>query len=212
MKTIVLQAVRWEAPEETAWGLPVLSWRNAAVTSALTALTLVVAWWPGAADALQFDRSAIAAGEAWRNVTGHFTHWSNEHLAWDLLVFFGLGCLCEQFNRKQCVTVLAAAAGLIPLGLWFFASDFQTYRGLSGLDTALFAMLAAATMRTAFRERNWVLMTVIGMLLMCLVGKTVFEFAFGGAVFVQPAGFRPVPLAHIIGAAVGLLVGAVERR
>jgi len=207
MKNIVLQAVQLGTPEESKWNLPALSWRGGAVTTALTALTLVVALWPGAGEVLQFDRAAIASGELWRNFTGHFTHWSNEHLAWDLLVFFGLGCLCEQLNRMQFVAVLAAAAILIPLGLWLWASDFQTYRGLSGLDTALFAMLAAITLRSAFGERNWVLASMIGMLLVCLVGKTLFELVSGGTMFVQAADFRPVPLAHVIGAAVGLFLG-----
>src|SRR4051812_47610569 len=117
MNSIVIAAVAEETPEEAPWSLPALSWQGSTVTIVMTALTLVVALCPGVSEALQFDRTSVAGGQWWRIVTGHFAHWSNEHLAWDLLVFFGLGCLCERPDRQRFLASLIAAILLIPLGL-----------------------------------------------------------------------------------------------
>jgi hypothetical protein len=46
-------------------------------------------------EALQFDRTSLAAGEVWRLATEHVTHWNAEHLQWDLLMFIVLGGACE---------------------------------------------------------------------------------------------------------------------
>src|SRR3990172_6884652 len=51
---------------------------------------------PGLASSLQFDLSAIAAGEGWRIVTGHWTHVSLDHLLWDAAVFAALGFASER--------------------------------------------------------------------------------------------------------------------
>jgi len=210
----VIAAVAQETPEEALWGLPALSWRSSTATIALTALTLVIALWPEANDTLQFERTAIAAGQWWRIATGHFTHWSNEHLAWDLLVFFGLGCLCERPNRQRFLAAIIASILLIPLAICLITPNLDTYRGLSGLDTALFALLSVTTLRTAARERNWPLSVVIAGLLVGFVGKTAFELLVGGSVFVDASGggFQPVPLAHVIGAVIGSAATFIDRQ
>jgi rhomboid family GlyGly-CTERM serine protease len=212
MTAIVLEAVRHSAPEECNWILPAPSWRGGSATATLTVMTLVIALWQGASEALQFDRAAIEAGEPWRHVTSHFTHWNNEHLAWDLLVFFGLGCVCEKLNRQRFLAAVVVASVLIPFGLWILADNLPTYRGLSGLDTALFALLSAATLRAAFHERNWALVVVVTGLLLGLAGKTAFELVSGGTIFVRATEFQPVPLAHLIGAGVGAFVGMLKWR
>lgn len=214
LDSIVIAAISQETSEEAHWSLPALSWRGSTTTIALTVLTLFVALWPGVSDALQFDRTAIAAGQWWRIVTGHFTHWSNEHLAWDLLVFFGLGCLCERPDRQRFLAALTFATLLIPVGLCLITPDLQTYRGLSGLDTALFVLLSMTTLRTAFGERNWLLAVVIAGLLVGFVAKTASELVSGGSLFVDSAanGFQPVPLAHVIGAVIGIAVAVINWR
>jgi membrane associated rhomboid family serine protease len=49
--------------------------------------TLAVAVYlsPAATAVLEYDRAAVAAGEIWRLLTGHLTHWSFDHLFWDVL-------------------------------------------------------------------------------------------------------------------------------
>jgi hypothetical protein len=107
---------------------------------------------------------------------------------------------------------VVVASVLIPFGLWILADNLPTYRGLSGLDTALFALLSAATLRAAFHERNWALVVVVTGLLLGLAGKTAFELVSGGTIFVRATEFQPVPLAHLIGAGVGAFVGMLKWR
>jgi len=53
----------------------------------LAATAAVVFSWPGLAAHLQYDRAAIAAGEVWRLASGHWTHYSLDHVVWDALAF-----------------------------------------------------------------------------------------------------------------------------
>jgi len=146
--------------------------------------------------------------------TGHFAHWSNEHLAWDLPVFFVLAWLCESAGRRRFAAALVGSSLLIPSGLWTLLPDLNTYRGLSGLDTALFTLLAASALRGSCREQHSIWHFPIAALLACLVGKTVFELLTHDALFVgnSIAGFKTVPLAQIQGAAVGSAIGIVWPR
>ncbi|MFH1528704.1 MAG: rhombosortase [Bacteroidota bacterium] len=94
---------------------------------------------------LQYDRAAIASGELWRLVTCHWTHWSVDHLLWDAVVFGFLAVLCERDGRLRLVACLLVAATLIPIGLWWSHPQMLTYRGLSGIDSALFNCSNTAT-------------------------------------------------------------------
>ena len=60
---------------------------------------------------MQYDRSAIAAGEAWRLLTGHWTHWSLEHLFWSGGAFLLLAGLFRGSARRLlgCVALSALA-------------------------------------------------------------------------------------------------------
>ena len=53
------------------------------------------------------------------------------------------------------LATVAAAAFLIPLVLSIAEPQMSTYRGLSGIDSALFALLAALITRRAIMERDW---------------------------------------------------------
>jgi rhomboid family GlyGly-CTERM serine protease len=201
-------SARAETPEDFARSLPTLPWSRTGLTAGLAILCVALAVVPGANEWLQFDRSALAEGQWWRIFTGHFTHWSAEHLAWDLLVFVALGLICEPANRPRFVIGLLASSLLIPLTLWVLVPGLQTYRGLSGLDTALFTLLAASALQTSWREGRWRWFIPSAVLLLGLVTKIGFEILTDSTMFVDAssAGFQPVPLAHVIGALVGTLL------
>jgi rhomboid family GlyGly-CTERM serine protease len=184
------------------WSLP-----GCTFSLVLSCVTVGVALIPGAAEWLQFDRGAVAAGECWRIITGHFVHWNGDHLFWDLAVFALLGALCEGRNRWQIVAVLAIAGLLISAALWIFLPDCETYRGLSGIDSALFALVAANFLRDQWQEKRWGCVIAIAALFVGLIAKIIFELVTGTTLFVNSpaAGFEPLPLVHIVGAAVGLL-------
>ncbi|MDZ7618556.1 MAG: rhombosortase, partial [Patescibacteria group bacterium] len=121
MKSIVKAAWRARGGALGAASLVVL----AAVCSHLS---------PVAGEWLQFDRTAIAAGQLWRLATCHLTHWSVDHLFWDVATFACLAAICQSESRRATWICLAASAMAIPAAVWLFMPDMPTYRGLSGLD------------------------------------------------------------------------------
>jgi rhomboid family GlyGly-CTERM serine protease len=180
------------------------------VTLTLALAAVAIAVLPSAGEMLQFDRLAIAQGEFWRLATCHLAHWNFEHLKWDLLMFVGLGAVCECRNplRMRCCTAAAAAAVSLLVMLQFPQIAF--YRGLSGIDTALFMLLAIDLLCDAIRDRNWLLATATGGMLYGFAAKTLFEAATGRTIFVdqQTAGFLALVWDHVVAGAIGLLFAA----
>ena len=166
-----------------------------------------VAFLPAVAEVLQYDRAALNAGALWRVLTGHLTHWSRDHLAWDLLTFAVLASLAERNSRRRFLSCVLASSVLISAAVWLLRPDLTYYRGLSGIDTALFALVATTLFRNArlARDRPTMLIATTG--LAALAAKTLFELSTGSSVFVGAApDFEPLPLAHVVGGATGLLV------
>jgi rhomboid family GlyGly-CTERM serine protease len=175
----------------------------------LTAAALVTWLLPASVmNAMQYERAAIASGEVWRLVTCHWTHWTTQHFGWDAITFLFIGVACERRSRGQMLVTLLIAAVLIPLGVMLLQPGLRTYRGLSGLDSALFALLAAQMLFDSIRERRWIGVAAAGALAVGFVAKTCIEQVGGNAVFVDTSNavFVPVPLAHLIGAIAGTAV------
>ncbi len=171
---------------------------------------------PGWAERLQFDRVAMARGEIWRLVTCHWTHWSVRHLVWDLAVFVLLAVLCEARGRRAFLATVAASALLIPPVLWIALPDMETYRGLSGIDSALFVLAAILLLREEI-ERIGSLRSgpalAAGAALVAFLLKVGYESVSGTALFAGSEGlFVPVPLAHLVGGACGLWAGLLGLR
>jgi rhomboid family GlyGly-CTERM serine protease len=165
-------------------------------TISLTILTLAAALLPGSSLELQ------RGGAVWRIVTCHFTHFTYEQLAWDALVFLLLGLACARRDRGAFQATLLASVVIVPIAVLAFAPNVMTYRGLSGIDSALFALLLTMEWR-----RSWIVA-------LCAAGfamKVLFEMGTGATIFVSSgAAFTPVPVAHLAGAAVGWIV-AISR-
>ena len=180
-------------------------WADGLVAAFLLGLpALLPAVWPAVAHRLQYDRPRIGAGELWRIVTCHWTHWSLDHLVWDLGMLVLLAALCWRLGRGRTVAAVASAAVLIPAVLWFVSPQMRLYRGLSGLDAALFVLLAAGLLRRELAGGRWRSAVLPAGLLLGFAGKVVYEAVTGTTVFVDPgADFVPVPLAHLVGAVCG---------
>jgi membrane associated rhomboid family serine protease len=156
----------------------------------LTLLAVAAALLPGSMLELQ------RGGAAWRIVTCHFTHFTYEQLAWDALVFLSLGIACARRNRIAFRATLLASVLVVPFAVLMF-SNVTTYRGLSGLDSALFALLLMMESR-----RSWIVA-------LCAIGfamKLIFEMTTGTTLFVGSDAFVAVPVAHLAGAVVGVVV------
>jgi rhomboid family GlyGly-CTERM serine protease len=113
----------------------------------LSAPALLSAVVPGAAGWLAYERTAIATGELWRVVTCHWTHWSFDHLAWDLAAFGVLVLIGWRASARRLLLALALSVVLIPLAVWTVLPTMVGYRGLSGIDSALFTPLVSTTVR-----------------------------------------------------------------
>lgn len=176
----------------------------------LSGLALIVFLHPALEMWLQFDRLAIARGEIWRLVSGHWVHDGFDHLFWDVLAFVVLGVACEGRSRSRFLLCVAGATFAISLAVWFWLADMVTYRGLSGLDSALFALLFMEFTREGLRTGDLKQIAVPAACFGAFTLKTAFELTTGGTLFVNSfqSGTVAVPLAHIVGAAVGLAVGS----
>lgn len=182
--------------------------RTPYVSLLLTAVALGVHFSPTAQEWLEYDRSALAAGQWWRIVTCHLTHCSLDHLVWDVGALVVLGFLCEVDDRRRFVRCGGLTAVCIPAALWFLKPEVATYRGLSGIDSALFVLLAVSLLKESLAAGRtaWAAATI---LVLCgFLGKLGYELATSQTLFVRSAaaGMVPIPLAHLIGGLIGAAI------
>ena len=91
--------------------------------------------------------------------------------------------------------------------LWCWQPQFAVYRGLSGLDSAFFGLLAASLL-----TRGQTPATIVGSLALAgFAAKSVFELATSQTVFAAGVGYAPVPLAHLVGLVSGIVVALAAR-
>jgi rhomboid family GlyGly-CTERM serine protease len=158
---------------------------------------------------LLYDRSALAHHELWRLVTCHWVHLSSDHLFWSAATFFALGSLCEILDARKYYAAVGISAVAIPIAIWSGMPDLMVYAGLSGLDCALYSLLMVLFIRREIRSRSWIWVALYSLLLGGLVAKIVYETTTGLTIFVANthSDMTPVPLAHLVGACIGFLVG-----
>lgn len=189
------------SPQATRRPFPVVS-------SLLLGAAVLLFALPGVSGALAFDRMAVNAGQLWRLATAHLTHWTLDQLFWDGAVFLALGAICERRSRARTFACMATSAIAITGALWLLAPGLATYRGLSGIDSALFAMLAVWLGADARRDRDVRRLAIVLAATLAFSAKVTFECLTGTTLFVTSSGaMQPIPLAHVIGAAVGLILG-----
>ncbi len=159
---------------------------------------------------LQYDRVAVLKGEYWRVLTCQWTHWNASHLVWDALMLLVLGTLCERLCRANFLRCVVASAIAIPIAMALMLPQMPCFRGLSGLDSALFVLLAVQLIRTYWpADRPIAVVSAVALVGFAL--KTGYECLTGSTIFVQTdSAFTAVPLAHIVGGAMGLFIGIQE--
>ena len=90
------------------------------------------------------------------------------------------------------------------MALLLWVPELRVYRGLSGIDSALFTMALLGLLRKAHAEQSRVHVILFWSVGFAFLAKLVFELTTGTAVFVDSLAFRPVPLAHVVGGVVGV--------
>jgi len=156
---------------------------------------------------LRFDRSAVANGEYWRLVSGHFVHLGVSHLAWDaaglMLIWYLVG---QSFSRKQWLVVSLVAVIGIDLGFWFLEPNLTWYVGLSGL---VHGLLAAGVVGSLKSEGAYMWILGVG-----LIAKLAYEALVGPVPgSAESSGGTVIVAAHVYGAVAGAIAaGAIMIR
>jgi rhomboid family GlyGly-CTERM serine protease len=161
---------------------------------------------PCADEWLRFDREMIAAGQAWRLVSGHLVHLGWNHLLLNLagllLVWFLVG---SELNTRQWLLVLGTCFAAVSGGLWYLDADLQWYVGLSGVLHGL--LIAGLLQSLSTRSPETVAVTL------ALIAKLAYEQLQGPLPGSQDiAGGTIAVNAHLYGFFAGSLAGILIRR
>lgn len=154
---------------------------------------------------LRFERTAMADGEPWRLVTGHFVHLGAAHMLMNagalLLVWLLVG---QSLTAAGWLVVIAVCLIAIDLGFWWFDPQLTWYVGLSGLLHGMLLAGLVARYRVAAAE---------SLALGCLVvAKIIYEQVAGPLPGSELSAGGPVVVdAHFYGALAGVAVGLLLR-
>lgn len=178
-------------------------------TALLTLVAVAISFAPRLAEACQMNRGTVFSGGWWQVLTCHFTHWNLDHLFWDAIVFAGLGALCERRHRLSWAICVCVSVIAIPPGLLALCPETMTYRGLSGLDSAIFALFVVHSLKDSWRQSDRTGVLIYSTTSLGFAAKLAFESMTGSTFFVNStaAGFVPIVEAHVLGAAIGAVVG-----
>lgn len=163
---------------------------------ALAAITLVL-YALGPQEGLIYDRTAIAQGELWRLVTGHWIHSDSQHLMLNVTAFVLLGTAWRP-SARELLTGLMAGIGAVSAALFWLMPALSYYCGLSGvLNTALVLALVRL-----WQDTRHPLIVAVAIGAMC---KIVVELALQQSLFSQTL-WPPVPEAHLAGFLAGVVL------
>ncbi len=153
-------------------------------------------------DGFIYDRSLISRGEFWRGWTGHVVHFGSSHILWNLAVFLPVGIWLERLRPGLTRWFYFVCPLVISIALWWLDPSLDRYAGLSGLATGMLVFLAGLQLERRPQEPAWFWWSVL-----ILVGAKIGIELFSGKPLLVSgfADIRTVPLAHIFGAACGLV-------
>lgn len=147
-----------------------------------------------------FDRAAIADGEWWRLLSGHWVHSDGAHLGWNLAALILLGALIETDRRRLLLAGLFGGSLAVDIAVWTLLPDMSHYCGLSGVLNTLL-LLALGTLHG--RSSSALLISVAAFSLL----KIVVEL-FAGHALLTDTAWTSVPLAHLAGWTLGVMIVA----
>lgn len=175
--------------------------RKALIGAAVVAALAVLLEGAGEAarGALAWDREALAQGQLWRLVTGHFVHLGWSHLALNVA---GLGLVVwitgKAFSPVRWLLIALITIAAIDAGFWFLDRDLEWYVGLSGLLHGL--LVAGLFVGALERDREAIILAAV------VLGKLIWEQALGPLPGSASTSGGPVIVdAHLYGALGGLL-------
>jgi len=176
-----------------------LPWRSLLLSAAAVAAYRVFG---AAPTAWVYDRVAIASGEWWRLISGHWVHSDPMHAAWDIGALLLLGLLFEPRLQWRLPLVLLAGSVAIDGWLWWGLPMLRYYCGLSGILNSLLVFGLLYLWRDL--RHPLVLLTMAG-----AITKIVLEIGAGQALLTSTA-WPSVPTAHAAGFVCGLVLASVS--
>jgi rhomboid family GlyGly-CTERM serine protease len=174
------------------------------VTLSLLALIAGLHWLVPDRSVLWFSADAIAQGETWRFISGHFVHIDTGHLLWNALGLAILGVLIEW--RSRALLFSALLTGIVAVGFLLLtpASPLENYCGLSGV---LNALLAVALWMEWRASRSWLVIAIA-----CgSLAKVVTEVSTGVSI-VSDVSWPPWAWSHAAGLLGGICVMLAPER
>lgn len=178
-----------------------------AATLVLAASAIGVAFVPALQRLLVLDRDAVAAGQLWRIATGSLVHFSTSHLLLDVAVVIVTGALLER-RGWPIAPIFLASSTAIGAAVLLLAPELARYGGLSGVACTLVAVYALDCLTVGGAARG------AGVAVLALTTiKLAWELWSGTFLFFGDGGaaFQPVPLAHVVGAGVGVAAFFLSR-
>ena len=182
-------------PKKITKGLPIL-------TILILFVSVLSFVFPAIASVLIFDRNAVAQGEVWRFFSCHLVHFTETHLAYNLLAFGVAGWIIERRSYFHFVSLNVLMGLAISISLFILKPAMIYYGGLSGMACGsifYWALLGA--------EEPGPLKTICKLMIFFLPVKITMEI-FNNASILPYSGqpeFVPMPASHIAGTAVALL-------
>ncbi len=143
------------------------------------------------------------SSQFWRLITYPLVHLSFAHLMWDASAFLVLGAIAESEGRLRYGILLVSAALLPALALRAATGGSVGLAGSSGLDSALFACLAAGVIFK--REAKPAFRLAGALLLAAIVIKVATEMRTGEALFAPFPGSSSPALFHACAILTGIL-------
>src|SRR5688572_631772 len=121
--------------------------RYPVITVAVVLMAAIVAFAPGVASVLVYDRGRILSGEVWRIVTCNWVHLSGSHLAYDLLAFGVAGALIELRSYRRFGVFCVLAPLVVGFTVFLLEPNLATFGGLSGVATGAIVFLSLHGLR-----------------------------------------------------------------
>lgn len=174
------------------------------LTISLLALLAVFHWLVPDRSLLWFSADAIAQGETWRFISGHFVHADTGHLLWNALGLAILGLLIEWRSRSMLLAALVAGILAVGILLLSSASPLEHYCGLSGVLNSL--LVVALWMEWRASRSLLVIAVACGSL-----AKVVIEVSTGVAI-VSDISWPPWAWSHAAGLVGGLIALLLTER
>ncbi len=165
------------------------------LTLTLSLIMLGIYFIPELSTELLYDRQAIFSGQFWRILTGHWVHFSNSHLIYNLMGFAIAGSMIEHRHYPGLALLYVMSSGFIGIGLLIFEPNLDYYAGISGVTYAAIIYFSIYGLNETgyWRVLCWVIL--LGTLIKLLV-----ELSQQGFIFVNSdTAFAEITLSHLLG-------------